>query len=86
MYLPFLMVSLPSSGSRTGSMLSPMFSRRRQSPLATALSIKSRYLKKLSHVQCHVFITANSFLLMKITKVGMAAGVVGIDKVHTIHT
>ena len=42
MYLPFLMVSLPRRGSKTGSTDSPMLSSSRTSPLLTACSIESR--------------------------------------------
>lgn len=41
-YLPFLMVSLPRRGPRTGSRVSSMFSMRTTSPAARALSTSSR--------------------------------------------
>ena len=44
-YLPFLMVFLPSMGSRTGSRDSSIFSINTQSPLLTADSMRSKYLK-----------------------------------------
>lgn len=44
--LPFLMVFLPRSGSRTGSTFSGRFSIRTVSPQARARSITSRYLLK----------------------------------------
>lgn len=44
-YLPFLIVFRPSRGSSTGSTLSSTFSMKTVSPLDTAPSIMSRYLK-----------------------------------------
>lgn len=45
-YLPFLMVSLPINGPRTGSNVSSKFSIKTASPAASAVSIASRYLLK----------------------------------------
>lgn len=45
-YLPFLMVSLPSRGPRTGSTVSSKFSIRTTTPAARALSIASMYLSE----------------------------------------
>lgn len=45
-YLPFLIVSLPSKGPRTGSSVSSKFSIRTTSPAASALSMASRYLSR----------------------------------------
>ena len=41
-HFPFLIVFLPSRGSRTGSMVSPMFSMSKVSPSEMACSMMSR--------------------------------------------
>ena len=44
-YFPFLIVFLPSSGSRTGSIISSRFSIKMTSPKARALSMAFKNLK-----------------------------------------